>query len=76
MWTNEALKATMDVIENGTHSMMKVGKSWNIPMSSLTDHLNGNTKSKEDGAKRCAYKRKRCNSDYMDIINPKMWTIH
>jgi hypothetical protein len=71
MWTNEALKAIMDVIKNGTHSMKRANKSWKIPMISFTNHLNGKTK-----AKRCAYKRRRCNSDYMDIINPRMWTIH
>jgi hypothetical protein len=76
MWTDEALKGIMDVIENGTHSMTRANKSLNIPMSFFTNHLNGKTKSKEDGPKRCAYKRKRCNSDYMDIINPRMWTIH
>jgi hypothetical protein len=60
MWTNEALKAVLDVIKNGTHSMKRANKSWNIPMSSFTHHLNGKTK-----AKRCVYTRRRCNCDYM-----------
>ncbi len=49
MWTDEVLKTIMDVIENGTHSMKKANKSWNIPMSSFTNHLNGKTKSKKMG---------------------------
>jgi hypothetical protein len=35
----------MDVIERGAHSIRRVNKSWNIPMSSLVDHLNEKTKS-------------------------------
>jgi hypothetical protein len=43
MWTNEMLEAIMDVVERGTRSLRKANKSWNIPMSSLTNHLNGKT---------------------------------
>jgi hypothetical protein len=49
MWINEVLKTVMDVIENGTHSMKRASKSWNIPMNSFTNHLNGKTKSKKMG---------------------------
>jgi hypothetical protein len=49
MWTNEALKATIDVVEKGTHSLKRVSRLWNIPMSSLINHLNGKTKSKKMG---------------------------
>jgi hypothetical protein len=45
-WKNEMLEITMDVVERGTHSLSRANKSWNIPMSSLVDHLNGKTKSK------------------------------
>jgi hypothetical protein len=40
----------MDVVDKGTHSF-KEGKHgpWNIPMSSLSDHLNGKTRSKKMG---------------------------
>jgi hypothetical protein len=38
MWTNEMLKAAMDDVERGTHSLRKANKLWNIPMSSLTNH--------------------------------------
>jgi hypothetical protein len=31
----------MEAIEKGTHSLKKASKSWNIPPSSLFDHLNG-----------------------------------
>jgi hypothetical protein len=76
MWTYETLKAIMDVIENGTHSMKRVNKSWNIPINSFINHLNGKTKSKKMWPKGVLTKKKRCNSDYMDIINPRMWIIH
>jgi hypothetical protein len=49
MWINEALKEAMDVIQRRTNSIRWVSKSWNIPMSSLVDHLNGKTKSKKMG---------------------------
>jgi len=49
MWIDEALKTTMDVIEKGTHSLRRVNKSWNIPMSSLFNHLNGKTRSRNMG---------------------------
>ncbi len=45
-WTNETLEATMDVVERGTHSLRRANRSWNIPMNSLVDHLNGESKSK------------------------------
>jgi hypothetical protein len=44
MWTNEMLEATMDVVERGACSLKRANGSWNIPMSSLVDHLNGKTK--------------------------------
>jgi hypothetical protein len=49
MWTNEALEVTMDVVERGTHSLRRANRSWNIPMSSFFDHLNGKTRSKKMG---------------------------
>jgi hypothetical protein len=41
MWPNKALETTVDVVEKGTHSLRKANKSWNIPMSSPFNHLNG-----------------------------------
>jgi hypothetical protein len=49
MWTNETLEATMAIVERGTHSLRRSSRSWNIPMSSFFDHLNGKTKSKKMG---------------------------
>jgi hypothetical protein len=51
MWTNEALEATMDVVERATHSLRRASKSWNIPMNSTTNHLNGKTRSRKMGPK-------------------------
>jgi len=49
IWTDETLKATMEVIERGTYSLRRPSKSWNIPMNSLANHLNGKTKSRKMG---------------------------
>jgi hypothetical protein len=49
MWTNEALEATMDVVERRTHSLRRANRSWNIPMNSFFDHLNGKIRSKKMG---------------------------
>jgi hypothetical protein len=58
MWTNETLKATMDVVERRTHSLRRVNRLWNIPMSSLIDHLNGKTKSRKMGLKGMLTKKR------------------
>jgi hypothetical protein len=47
MWTNEALEEEMGVIERKIHSIRRVYKSWNIPMSFFVDHINGKTKSRK-----------------------------
>jgi hypothetical protein len=44
MWIDETLKLAMDVVHNVTYSLRRVGKAWNIPMNSISDHLNGKTK--------------------------------
>jgi hypothetical protein len=49
MWTDETLKVVMDVIEKGTHSLRRARKSWNIPMNSLVDQLNGKIRSMKMG---------------------------
>jgi hypothetical protein len=43
----------MDVVERGTHSLRKVNKSWDIPMNSITNHLNGKTIFRKMGQKVC-----------------------
>jgi hypothetical protein len=69
MWTNEALEEAMDVIKRGTHSIRRVSKSWNIPMNSFVDHLNGRTRSGNMGLKDAIVIT-------LDISNARMWTIH
>ncbi len=39
----------MDAIENGTTSLYKASKHWNIPLTSSFDHLYGKTKSRKCG---------------------------
>jgi len=75
MWTNGTLKTIMDVVEKGTHSLRRVSRLWNIPMSSLINHLNGKTKSRKMGL-RGVFKKKRCYSDQVDLRHARMWTIH
>jgi hypothetical protein len=48
-WTNEALEEAMDAIQNVTTSLRKANKHWNIPLTSLFNHLNGKTKSRKLG---------------------------
>ncbi len=49
---DETLETTMDVVERGSHSLNRVNRSWNIPMSSLSNHLNGKTRSRKMGPRR------------------------
>ncbi len=37
----------MDVVENGTISLRKANKHWNIPLTSLFNHLYGKIRSKK-----------------------------
>jgi len=46
MWTNDALKTTMTIVDKRTHSLRRANKAWNIPLSSFFDHLNGKTRFK------------------------------
>jgi hypothetical protein len=44
MWIDETPKVAMDVVEKKTNSLMRANKSWNIPLNSLSNHLNGKKK--------------------------------
>jgi len=44
---NEALEEAMDAIENGTTSLKKANRHWNIPLTLLFDHLYRKTKSRK-----------------------------
>jgi len=37
----------MDAIENGTTSLMKASRHWNIHLTSLSNHLYGKTRSRK-----------------------------
>jgi hypothetical protein len=43
------LEEARDAIENGTTSLRKVSRHWNIPLTSLFDHLYGKTNSRKHG---------------------------
>jgi hypothetical protein len=43
------LEEAMDAIQNATTSLRKANRRWNIPFTSLFDHLNGKTKYKKPG---------------------------
>jgi hypothetical protein len=49
MWMDETLETTMDVVERGSHSLRRAKRSWSIPMSSLSNHSNGKTRSRKMG---------------------------
>jgi hypothetical protein len=40
-------RGAMDAIENGTTSLRKANKNYNIPLTSLFDHLYGKTRSRK-----------------------------
>jgi hypothetical protein len=44
-WTNQVVEEAMEVVEAGTHSQQKTNKLWGIPLTSLSNHLNGKTRS-------------------------------
>jgi hypothetical protein len=48
-WTSEALEEVMNVVKTCATSLMKVSKFWYIPLTSLSNHLNGRTRSKKVG---------------------------
>jgi len=66
----------MDAIEKGTHSIRRVNKSWNTPMNSLVNHLNGRTISRKMGLGSVLTKEEDVVVITLDISNAKMWTIH
>jgi hypothetical protein len=37
----------VDAIENGTISLKKATRHWNIPLTSMSDHLYGKTRSRK-----------------------------
>jgi hypothetical protein len=76
MRTNEALKMVMDVIKRGIYLLRRTNKSSNIPLNSLSNHLKDKTRSKENRAKRCVYRKKRCWSDYLNFSCVRMWIVH
>jgi hypothetical protein len=49
MWTYETLESSINVIERGTCSLRRVSMSWNIPLNSLSNHLNRKTRPRKMG---------------------------
>jgi hypothetical protein len=41
--TSEALEEAMDVVEGGIISLRKASRHWNIPLTSLSNHVYGKT---------------------------------
>jgi hypothetical protein len=48
-WTSEKLEKAMDAMENGTTFLRRVSKQWNIPLTSLFDHLYAKTRTRKLG---------------------------
>jgi hypothetical protein len=46
---DDALGTTMHVVEEWIHSLRRANKTWNIILSSFSNHLNGKTKSRKMG---------------------------
>jgi hypothetical protein len=48
-WTIEALEEIVDVMENGFISLQNANQTWNIPLTSLSNHLVCKTRFTEHG---------------------------
>ncbi len=48
-WTNETFEETMDAIKGGNNRLRRASRLWNIPLNSLSNHLNGKTWMKKVG---------------------------
>jgi hypothetical protein len=55
---DEALKTLVDVVKRGICSLRRVSRSWNIPLSSFFDYLNGKTMSRKVGPRGVLTKEK------------------
>ncbi len=47
--TIEALEEAIDVVESGFTSLQNANQTWNIPFTSLSDHLISKTRSMKHG---------------------------
>jgi hypothetical protein len=45
MWTYQQLNNAMDVVKKRMTSLRNVNRLWNIPLTSLSNHLNGRTRT-------------------------------
>jgi hypothetical protein len=48
-WIHEALEETMDAIKSGNTTLKKASRLWSIPLNSLSNHLNGKTRTMKVG---------------------------
>jgi hypothetical protein len=46
-WVVETLEKSMDIIQKRHFSMKRANQHWHIPLTSLSDHLNGKTRSRK-----------------------------
>jgi hypothetical protein len=67
MWINEPLEVVMDDVERGRCSLRKASMSWNILLSSFSDHLNKKTRFRKMGRRGVLTKEK-------DVVMIK-WTL-
>ncbi len=65
----------MGAIERRTCYLRRANRSWNIHLHSLSYHLNGKTRSRKMG-QVCAYKKKGCCNDQVDVRYTRMWIAH
>ncbi len=65
-WTIKALEEVIEAIEVGKCSMQGASRSWNIPLSSLCDYLNGRLSNKKMGPGGVFI-------DKEDVVSVKSW---
>jgi hypothetical protein len=66
----------MDAVEIRTCYLRRANRSWNIHLHSLSNHLNGKTRSREMGLGGVLIEKKRCYNDQVDFKYTRMWIAH
>jgi hypothetical protein len=59
-------------ISGSTCSLWKANRSWNVPLTSFLNHLNGKPKTQKNQTNRCFNRRENCSHN-MNISYAKLW---
>jgi hypothetical protein len=65
----------MDAVEKGTTSLRKPSRQWNIPLTSLSNHLYGKTRSRKPATNRCT-NNKKSSCDFLGFGYARCWVVN